>query len=127
MIYALNAWFKARIVVVTFLSILVPSYAYVIFSIYRNPDDIKVRDLVFFIIITGYTAGDMIHMLKELCELEVNLISLERCINFSEIPPEANYLNFELHKKFFLYPSKKHIRKIVEDNRDDILFPLGHV
>ena len=69
----------------------------------------------------------MIHLLKELCELEVNLISLERCINFSEIPHEKNYLNFDLHKKYFLYPSKKHIRTIVEDNRNDVLFPMGHV
>lgn len=123
MIYALNGWFKSRVLFATLFIMILPSYSYVLFTLYYFPETVITKDLIYFVLISGWMASSMIILLNMVCDLEVNLISLERCINFTEIPNEENYLNFDIHKKNFLYPSKKHIKHIVENNRDDVLFP----
>jgi len=127
MIYALNGWFKSRVLIATLFIMLVPSYSYILYTLYFFPETVVTKDLVYFVLIAAWMASSMIILLNLICELEVNLISLERCINFTEIPNEENYLNYDIHKKNFLYPSKNHIKKIVENNREDVLFPFGHI
>lgn len=116
MVYGLNGWFMFQIWLWTTLLALVPSYGYAMYKIFYNTGDTDIKKLIMFIVTSSDISGGMIGLLNSLCELEVNLISVERCLTYSQIEPENNYLNFETHKEQFLYPTKRQLRTIVDTN-----------
>lgn len=102
MVNGLSGWFKAKIFIYALFMIYVPSYSYIIYKIWFNRENIRLENLVFFLVLASETVIDISLFLNMISYLEETMISVERCLHFAEIQPEEGYLHFQKEKKLNL-------------------------
>lgn len=128
MLYALDSWFMTRINIWNVFLVMLPSYSYLIYRIYQLSDgeQIDIKPVVLFILNTTKFSSDVTSFLSNLSNIEVNLISVERCRSFEDIEPEQGYLNLDSEKKRFLFPKRDSIYEIVK-TQSSHLFTSGRL
>lgn len=127
LIYAIDSWFKARILLAVLILVQLPCYGIVLWQIYSSRKSVDLPRLMLFISRADVLANDLIIMLNFLSTLEVNLISFQRCERFGTIPSEKGY--GDLKKKFerLMFPKPKDYPKIANETRSQNLFNAGEV
>lgn len=110
MVYGLSGWFKAKIFIYAFLMLYLPSYSYIIYNVWFNRGSIRLENLVFFLVLASESVVDISLFMNMISYLEETLISIERCLHFTEIQPEEGYLHFKQEEKAYL-AGKKSNRK----------------
>ena len=114
LMYSLYGWFSTRVVLSTLFFVLIPAYSYVLFSLYLDYKNVDMDKLVLFLITASQIADYLVYFLDQVNNVEVRMISVERCISYMKLKPEKNYLNFKIHKEKFTFPGRKLIKQIIE-------------
>lgn len=127
-IYGLDAWFQIRLAFFNMILVQLPSYSYILWSIYQDSEDVNVQNLIIFVLSSSRLTADTSNLLLGLSNLETNLVSIERCQRFENIENEEDYKNFEMEEKKYTFPKKGVIKNILkrQKHQGDI-FPEGKV
>lgn len=130
LMYGLDLWFNARISFANLLLVQIPCYGYLLMKLYF-PELLggvpKTQDLVVFMLRAVEMSFNVTYFLMNSSDLETSLISVERCKKFEKLEPEDQYLEFEEQFKNFRIPSKKQIKRYLEEQENDQLVTRGQV
>jgi len=127
MIYGLDSWFSNMVLNTTMLVVQIPAYSYVVWTIYSATESIDLRLTMMFLLSATQIAPSLLYLLQRFCELETNLISIERCLSFEEIMPEEGYKDLDRQRKAYQFPKKSTIKKILSEESKSRLFTNGSI
>jgi len=127
MIFGLDCWFNIMILNSTILIVNIPSFLFVIWTIYSDLESVDFRFTVLFLMNITSLARYLLGFLNYYCLVESDLISVERCLSFVNIKPENGYRDLKKNRKLFEFPSKQTITKIVRLESNQSIFPHGDV
>lgn len=125
-IFALDSWFSSSMLLASFLLVTVPSFGFVLFSIYENKI-MDIKYLVMFITTSTEVGTMLLSILENACGVESLMISVERCLNFEKTPPEEGYQYISKQRKKYTFPKKSAVKEILAEETVGKLFSLGEV
>lgn len=99
-ILGLDSWFQTNLLNYSLLLVILPSYSYVFWVLFRSPESISVEMIMIFILNSTLLADDIGKLLQTLNGLESNIISVERCIEIERLKSEEGYMNLKEEIKF---------------------------
>lgn len=111
MVACLDSWFFTKLAYGNLIFVLIPSYTVMLFTLYHSDptggEGKSNTAIAFFILQTCYFAGDFTLALRGACDMESQLISIERCRNFELIAPEQGYQTLSDDREIFEIPVNK--------------------
>lgn len=130
MTFSLDAWFYSVLTYTNYFFVLLPCYGMMVYTLY-NSDPSKKKNstkIAFFILQTSQFIFHFIESLRSTCDIESQLISIERCRNFELIEPEIGYKKLEEDKKIFEEPDNlKKCYKTIEERQKMKLVKNGSI
>ena len=130
LMYGLDLWFNARISFANLLLVQIPCYGYLVMKLYF-PELLggvpRTGDLVVFMLRAVEMSFNVTYFLMNSSDLETSLISVERCKKFEKLEPEDQYLDFEEHLKNYRIPTKKQIKRYMQQQEADKLVSKGDI
>ena len=135
----LSNWFTVRIALFNFAIMSIPLYSILLFSLYQEykPDDNTGGDrnyvdtANFILSVLSFTEG-FVQALSNICIIETNLVSAERCKTYEEVDLEAGYSKkIENEQKILENLTKKSLKNaselIVGRNEEATIFTRGEI
>jgi len=127
---ALDAWYLNNINILNVFLIQVPGFMVLSYSLFIAKGELSVEKVVMFILRSLEISGSLMGLLTNISQLETQLISVERCSSFSQIEPEARYLNIKQHENKYLHAhTDKDAKQIVSEMNkyENAIIPSGEV
>lgn len=126
-LFALDGWFSTIMIIATFFLVTLPSFGYVLWSLYYDRSNIDMKYLVMFLTTSTEIGHMLVQILENICGIESLMVSIERCLDFEKSPVEKGYKYLDKQRKEFMFPKKATVKHILEENCSEPLFPYGDI
>jgi ABC-type multidrug transport system fused ATPase/permease subunit len=130
LMYGLDAWYMNQINICNVFLIQIPGFLIISYFLFMQEGAMSLAKIVLFVLRSQDISTSLTQMLLSFSQLETQMVSIERCSNFSKIEPEPRYLNFELHEKKYLHPTGKNVvQQILREleAKETSIIPTGKV
>lgn len=95
-IFGLNSWYQLRILLVSLVVVMIPSYAILIFL----KDNLVIEDVVVFLSLGTMLSNNLSMLLDNAGIFETAMVSVERCSHLENIQSEKQYHNLDQEAKY---------------------------
>ena len=117
----LGAWFYSCLTLSNIFFLQIPSMITAIYLL--KIGFLNVKDFLIALTYYSHLIEQSKNFLENMSSLETNVVCLERCESFINIPSESNYLNIKSHINFLShnieYPIKYFVPKKTNSRRDE--------
>lgn len=125
LISGLDHWYMNQINMINILLIQLPGFIIIYYTIVILGANFPIEKLVIFVLKSIEVSYSLMNLLMNFSMLESQFVAVERCSKFSQIEPEAHYLNFKIHEKKYLHPNQRetivHIMKELAKNEKAVI------
>ena len=126
---ALESWFVQRVLLWSWLTVVLPAYSYIIYLLRFTDQTIDFGFFLLFVMSSSRLSSAYRTFINIYSELEIAMIALERCKKFEGIETEKNYTTLEDDRKNYEIPKNDKIfdKSDQRGRTDEELFPRGEI